>query len=238
LKSGATVGGVSRRLPALLLGLICSLLTLRGAAAGACAGDCNGDGMVAVNELVTCVAIALVGGPTGSCPACDPDDDGTVAISELIAGVNSALGGCEALDLPDLEPLSARFRSTTPSCINDTSEIELTLEVCVANTGTVDSGPFAVAVLGEPFGRLTGLAAGAQACLAGPYVPFSIDVLVDAGQEVAEIDESNNFASFSIPQPSPPPFCTATPTITTTAEVTATPTETPTATPTETATAP
>jgi hypothetical protein len=167
---------------------------------------------VGVNELITCVGIVLAGGPATACPPCDGDGDGSVVIGDLIAGVNSALGGCARLDLPNLVPESARFRSTTPACINDTSEIRLSLEVCVANRGAVGSGPFAVHVLGQPFGRLSGVAAGAQGCLEGPFVPFSIDVFVDADGEVAETDERDNFASYFVPQPSPPPFCMATPT--------------------------
>lgn len=80
-------------------------------------------------------------------------------------------------------------------------------------------------VLGEPFGRVSGgLDAGAQTCLQGPFVPCSIDVLADAAGEVGESDETDNFASFFIPQPTPPPFCEPTPT--------ATPTDTPSPTPT------
>ena len=142
-----------------------------------------------VNELITCVDIVLAGGPTTSCPACDGDADGTVTINEIIAGVNSALNGCTVRDLPDLAPVSARFRSMTPACINDTSEISIQLEVCVANQGTLASGAFNIAVLGEPFGRVNTLAAGAQACVRGPFVPFSIDVQVDPDGEVAESDE-------------------------------------------------
>lgn len=218
----ATVGGVSRLLVVLVL-LLAPLGTARGQT---CAADCSGDAEVMVSELITCVGIVLVGGPTAACPACDADGDGGVAIGDLIAGVNSALSGCTVADLADLQPLSARFLSDTPACINDTSEIDLALQVCVTNSGSAASGPFAVHVLGEPFGRLDGLAAGAQTCLEGPYVPFSIDVLVDPDGEVAERDETNNFAGFNIPQPTPPPFCTATPTVTPTPEVSATPSAT------------
>lgn len=220
----------------LAVSLVLFLATVAPAVGQICPADCSGDDQVVVNELIACVGIVLQGGPSSACPACDGNDDGTVAINELIAGVNSALDGCATRDLADLEPVSARFRSTTPSCINDTSEIELTLEVCVANSGTLASGPFDLHVLGEPFARIPGLAAGEQTCLEGPYVPFSIDVLVDAGEEVDESDERDNFRSFNIAQPTPPPFCTATPTVTPTPDVTETATETPTPDITETAT--
>jgi len=150
--------------------------------------------------------------------------------------VNSALEGCAVVVGPDLAPVSARFRSMTPACITDTSQIQIRLEVCVANQGTVASGPFNIEVLGEPFGRVTGLAAGAQTCLQGSFVPFEIDVLVDADGEVAETDEVDNFDTYFVPQPTPPPFCVPTSTPTETGTVTETPTPSDTDTPTPEAT--
>ena len=50
----------------------------------ACPGDCNDDDMVAINELITCVNIALDNSPVSVCPACDVNGDGTVTINELI----------------------------------------------------------------------------------------------------------------------------------------------------------
>ncbi len=221
-----------RSLSVLVVGLVISLAAANTATAQACAADCNGDNEVGINELITCVGIALVGGPTTGCPPCDGDGDGTVAVNEIIAGVNSALDGCVPVDLPDLAPVSARLRSTTPACITDTSEIQIRLEVCVANQGTVDSGPFNIAVLGEPFGRVNSLAHGAETCIQGPFVPFSIDVLVDADHEVAETDEFDNFDTFFVPQPSPPPFCEPTGSPTETPTITETPTPGDTDTPT------
>jgi hypothetical protein len=60
----------------------------------ACVGDCNGDGMVAINELILGVNIALGSTPLSSCPQFDVNSDGMVGINELIAAVNSALNGC------------------------------------------------------------------------------------------------------------------------------------------------
>lgn len=59
-----------------------------------CIGDCNGDGMVAINELILGVNIALGTTPLSSCPPFDANGDGMVGINELIAAVNSALNGC------------------------------------------------------------------------------------------------------------------------------------------------
>ncbi|MCW5954651.1 MAG: hypothetical protein KIT69_20555, partial [Propionibacteriaceae bacterium] len=59
-----------------------------------CPGDCNGDNSVAINELITCVNIALGSSQVSACPSCDVNGNGEVAINELIASVNKALEGC------------------------------------------------------------------------------------------------------------------------------------------------
>ena len=59
-----------------------------------CAGDCDGSNTVAINELVTCVNIALGSSPVSTCTACDVDGNGMVVISELIQAVNKALSSC------------------------------------------------------------------------------------------------------------------------------------------------
>ncbi len=64
---------------------------------GDCGGDCSGDGEVAINELISCVNIALDNADLSSCLACDVSRDGVVAINELIVAVNNALQGCPEL---------------------------------------------------------------------------------------------------------------------------------------------
>ncbi len=61
-----------------------------------CPGDCDNGGTVAINELISCVNIALGSAPPSSCAACDLDGGGDVAINELIAAVNAGLNGCAA----------------------------------------------------------------------------------------------------------------------------------------------
>jgi hypothetical protein len=61
---------------------------------GPCVGDCDDNGMVAINELVTMVNIALGSQPVANCLNGDPDDCGQIAINELIQAVNNALNGC------------------------------------------------------------------------------------------------------------------------------------------------
>ena len=66
--------------------------TLLGNAQAQCTGDCDGNGAVAINELITCVNIALDLQAVGQCTACDRNGDSSVAINEIIAGVSVALG--------------------------------------------------------------------------------------------------------------------------------------------------
>jgi hypothetical protein len=62
--------------------------------AGPCTGDCDGDDMVAINELIIGVNIALGSRPVSACPIFDAGSDGQVEINELISGVVNALNGC------------------------------------------------------------------------------------------------------------------------------------------------
>jgi len=57
-------------------------------------GDCNDDGVVAVNELVLAVNVALGGSSVSACAAADGNDDGMLAINELVAAVTCALNNC------------------------------------------------------------------------------------------------------------------------------------------------
>lgn len=60
----------------------------------ACRGDCNSDGRVAIDELVTGVAIAQGSRPASDCQSLDADGGGDVSIDEVIAAVRSAIDGC------------------------------------------------------------------------------------------------------------------------------------------------
>jgi hypothetical protein len=62
----------------------------------ACIGDCDGTGLVAINELILGVNIALDLQPANACPAF-ANSDGMVDVAQLIKGVNNALNalnGC------------------------------------------------------------------------------------------------------------------------------------------------
>lgn len=64
---------------------------------GSCPGDCGGDGVVAVDELLRGVSIALGAASETSCRAFDRDRDDRVEIHELVAAVAAALQGCSGL---------------------------------------------------------------------------------------------------------------------------------------------
>ncbi len=63
---------------------------------GPCYGDCNEDGVVAINELVLAVRIALGSASADECLLADDNGDGEVSINELLRAVNRALFGCPA----------------------------------------------------------------------------------------------------------------------------------------------
>jgi len=62
-----------------------------------CAGDCNGDAAVAINELLTCVNIALGTLAPDACAACEPYRDTEVTITSILRAINNALFGCAAM---------------------------------------------------------------------------------------------------------------------------------------------
>ena len=56
---------------------------------GVCVGDCDGSGDVTINEIITCVNIALGTAAVSTCSACDSNHDGQVEINEIIQAVNA-----------------------------------------------------------------------------------------------------------------------------------------------------
>lgn len=55
-------------------------------------GDCNRNGVVAIDEIVRGVNIALGNAPVSQCKPFDRLDDGNVTVDELVRGVRNALG--------------------------------------------------------------------------------------------------------------------------------------------------
>jgi len=66
-----------------------------GKAQNVCVGDCSGDEAVTVDEVVTCVNMALDLPDSGTCMECDGDSSGEVEITDIVEAVSDALTGCE-----------------------------------------------------------------------------------------------------------------------------------------------
>jgi cytochrome c peroxidase len=59
-----------------------------------CTGDCDGDTVVAIDELMTGIGIALGHKSLDACPEFDADEDGDVGVAELVQGVQATVQGC------------------------------------------------------------------------------------------------------------------------------------------------
>lgn len=103
------------------LTMACAVSPARGAT---CPGDCNGDMQVQINELVTCVSIALGTAQLTTCQACNVDGNGMVEITELVTAVNAALLGCNPP--PTITPGGPTPTPTTgmPICGNHVVEAD------------------------------------------------------------------------------------------------------------------
>lgn len=85
----------------------------------ACIGNCNEDAVVAVNELIAGVNIALGNAAVSTCPAFDRNHNGMVEVSELIAGVNNLLYGCGFV--PPTPPPTGTVTPTSSPSITPTA---------------------------------------------------------------------------------------------------------------------
>ncbi len=61
---------------------------------GPCVGDCNRNGLVAIDELITSVNVALGTAPPAACLEADADATGDVTVVELVSAVRAAVSGC------------------------------------------------------------------------------------------------------------------------------------------------
>lgn len=78
------------------------------------------------------------------------------------------------------------------------------IDTCVGNTGHVAAGSFAVRITGNPgspggWGRVPGLEPEATACLPRIQPGYAGELIVDADDDVAEADETNNRAFTAVP---------------------------------------
>jgi hypothetical protein len=123
--------------------------------------------------------------------------------------------------LPDLVIARARItmRGYTGGCVTEFAP--LVTEVCVENRGAAAAGPFVIQAGDGAQWPVEGLTAGEQRCLKSESDVSGQMVTVDAGETVAESDETNN--TLIVPIPTPPAICTPLPTLT--PEATSLPTE-------------
>jgi YVTN family beta-propeller protein len=109
----------------------------------------------------------------------------------------------------DLLPGDISIAPPPHSCISAIGEVPR-LRVCVRNQGGITTGAFSLFVNGQLFARVDAVGPGGQPCVDGSFVQAGM-VVVDAAGEVPETDETNNAASFALPIPTAPRFCTPTP---------------------------
>lgn len=60
-----------------------------------CPADCDQDGASSLDELVTCLNVALGIAEASTCPTCDLNGNGSVSIDEVVTSVDTVLHGCE-----------------------------------------------------------------------------------------------------------------------------------------------
>jgi len=175
---------------------------------GKCIGDCNQDGEVTVDEIVVGVNKAF--GVDVRCDAFEVVPGVPPSVTELVAAVRNSLEGCPAnLPRPDLDTTTAGIGAQTP-CGDDPPFV---LGLCIANLGSAPSGRFLVRI--TPWNDefvAESLLAGEQRCFTREAEGFRGTIVLDPGNAVAELVESNNSLPFEFPPRSPLPRCTRTPT--------------------------
>lgn len=121
---------------------------------------------------------------------------GTARLVGLALGLLAACGS-DSDELPDLALTVVRELHCPGACA------PLRLEVCLENRGEAEASNFLVTVNEQDSASVDGLAAGAQTCASVAYTFSGVvgqpNVIVDALDEVAESDESNNTLNFPPP---------------------------------------
>ena len=143
-----------RVLGAALAGVLVSLMALAPARAQECAGDCSGNRIVAINELVLCVNIALGSTDLAQCIPCDTSDNGVVSISELIQAVRVALGQglidtsgrCLRPGATGLEPCAAGTELRIARCDDPATCLESGAGTMIRTGALAADGTFALPV--------------------------------------------------------------------------------------------
>jgi hypothetical protein len=148
--------------------------------------------------------------------------DADLAISGQLVAVPSFPVATETLmpagkpapdeSLPDLAVVHAQVELESGGACDYTST-QLGIRVWIENIGTARSGPFVVAANGAHVEVADGLAPGEKVTVwfAGYAHDGETNVVVDATDQVEEIDENNNTFSQRLPVPTLPPTCTPPP---------------------------
>ncbi len=112
--------------------------TVASGAAQPCTGDCNGDRDVTVDELITCVNIALATQPLAQCPECNAGTDADVDIDDLVGAVNRSLNECPPLftATPTESPTATGTSTPTSTVAPTETETKTPTATLAANTAT------------------------------------------------------------------------------------------------------
>ena len=105
------------------------------AGAQSCPGDCNGNHVVAIDELIRGVRIALGELELSACPPFDTNSSESVSISELVSAVNAALRGCPVTHTPTDTPTST-ITPTATVTLTPTHTATPTFTATVTSTST------------------------------------------------------------------------------------------------------
>jgi hypothetical protein len=100
--------------------------------------------MVAINELVQGVGIALGQAALSACPVIDRNGNGVVSVDELLAAVNALLNGCPALPSATPSTSTTTSPSSTPTSsptITPTPSTSPTPSITPTPTPTVNRPP-------------------------------------------------------------------------------------------------
>ena len=153
-----------------VVGCALGVLLLGAPAQAQCVGDCNGDGMVAINELITGVNIALGTQPVSACPAF-ANGQGEVDIAQLIKGVNNALNGCPVVDTPTATEVPTETATETAT---EAPTETPTLPAGTA-TATITQTPTPTEIPAEELGtQVCTLGAGSQLFLQTAALPLPL----------------------------------------------------------------
>ncbi len=106
-----------------LAAALCLAAAVSPVAAQPCPGDCSSDDRVTIDELITCVNVALGTVPLAQCPPCNTGSDADVDIDDLVAAVNSSLNDCPA------GPTATETPPPTPTATGPTATPSVTATV-------------------------------------------------------------------------------------------------------------